>query len=1552
MVDLELLNERSTPRRQEQGQDWRSLFQNIQLSTAAHMPEIAERVGIPVVPELALSETEREQIQLLQERGVFPSGLVTGRPPYRTTSVSRSDIQRMIGGFYDEDQIFMPEITLPEYEDPRGFHPTTIHKDIIEGLTYATRAITVGINSLYEMARPERFTAPTEGFEESTWQTQHGYWQRVYNYEEMHPDISLLASSFLASIIRAAEPYSEISEMMGTEPGLLTSEAAQREAQGIGARVGEFAEPEWTEASQAALEESPILNVLGTAVTETVLDPLMWIPGAGGFVGALKGGQVLSLMDDAARVSRYNESISNIGKFLEFQRMAPTEMQLMRQAGLNLDASTERWLTRLHDSGIRTPSVGEWIGYGTNRANARVRTFLDPYGDLRRVAIAASRIMEANAVDDLQRYEGWQAIVKQTAKALGKTEEEVASYGAQLVEEVFAANQSALRPRGQANWILDDTGELITGPRGQNFVDEITPAQHELMQRNQTRRLHTSQATKQTLKPPEFGYTPEVGAQQRFFDLPEEVARIEPDIPALGVGREGAEYTGRPGFYEPREAGRDFIPGVTEPPVYIETPGQGFLFDRPSPQPNASREELAAYRRFTKNWPTIKEKTDELTRLWDELDLRGVPDRPVIRIPADATLLEVEYQLSRAQRLMTDIQTNRLAGVRYVIRSVEQGLPAGSPLYQDYAGSVIREAIPAFRDADAATVKSFSKLLYEIVQDSLNVGSAAPLRREALAGMVTEPLDDWINYLKHLYTDEVLQAWDNIGPSGIRAGTPRALESQIFHGATKQRAFRGSIAGANRSAAEGRAYLTDEGLRILKKGEFSRPGWVKVSKVFEDDFAYLALVRRMGANRAVSGLGYVDEAMTRFGVSSTDVPTGAEAKNYYRIFDLADMSVDGKATQRWTNTFGKLKPELQERLLNTYFKDEGYMRRGDMARAVLRYYEMAQGKSAASSLGPVERIAWSVLKPMTTYFKAKTLFPFMSYHMRNIYDDLSRGWVFFDHWTPALMAEAEAMIYRGALPMYIRKWTAKVTGKSFTDTTVDDFLGLMRKEGVFDNGFISDEINRAFSDWAGLPDKLTDIEIANLTGRNMQERLRAGMVSEGVWHSKLNPFSTNFIVDQKLRQAGIDLQNMGRLTGAFAAIKEEGMTLERLGRKVRDVFIDYRDVDPITDILRQTAIPFATFTRKVIPLQLSGIFQRSARLSMKLRAYDTIDRMANAISEEESVAPSWMKGRVYRFGENIWFRPQNYDSAFELGDIVTNLEEITEGDMDAYWHLMDKFLNPIYTEGAQQTMNRDWFTGRTIYDSYSAKGVPQWWIDLGFSDEMAVRLDHSVGSVFRVLNEQRRVRRAFEDGLQPLEVARFTLGAPLYESGDASSGVHYQLIENRRLLENNGVEWIYGSPSVYGVPPSRVKVVGDLLWERLSWDFSNEEYLQMGPRTELPRPFVDEEGESRSQLSIIEKMESDISALFRLQDMYEELQAGTRRGMGTNRFIPTVEPVMTPEEAKMLDNMAQALILTKIAILFAGAQAGEINSESAAQRVQSAWRGQLESEIAPAPVNK
>lgn len=1207
-------------------------------------------------------------------------------------------------------------------------------------------------------------------------------------------------------------------------------------------------------------------------VTESLTDPLTWFPIQAGY--------------RAARTGR------GLGNALQGWTVNP-------RSGEILDNFTTL------ERGLRKPTLGEYVGWGTNRINHAMRTLFDPHNRIRQALNSARRAGGAEGVLDYTQTMQWEALLQDISTRTGISYEELSASATRIIEEELGAQLRVLRNAPEP------------GMRGSRVVEDIEGA---LVQ-------------EQRMDPLQVGEGPYVSRPTGGVPDPTRPQQIglftrEPVTPSE---------------YRPLETGYREIIGGQRP--VAEEAFQFRLFGTPEEQARV---------------------IDDVIGLQEEMVTRGWAGTSYTRQQlAEMTMPQLQRHLIDSQTNFINRNARHLAGIDRFRERVIEGETIGDITGPDrFVNSVIRSGVPALRDAPDDVIEDYAKVLYEAAYDTMNVGPRAPLAREAAAGLLTDPLASHYGYVEHIQADQMLDAYVQAaklrGRTVSRAGASNELGSVIAHGSTRQRGYRGSINEGNTAARDGRAWMVPgqtaadkPTLRILPEGQRPPPGnnWVRVDQMFNDDLPNLMIHRRLSATRAVGGLQYLDTVMNDVGrYSPTGRPQGWAERPYLRfrddsgnfhpsagaevgvpttVWELPGMSyLDGagirRPTNQWTQTFGKLTPEMQNRLVNTYFPDADY------ARATLRWYEISQGsREIIEGLAPVVKMGFSMLRQYNTYFKAKTLFPFTSYWFRNFYDDYVRASTWVDGMMPNDVSDGFKTIYHGRIPPHVREYVANLEGILPEDVTVDQLLYHLRREGLFEAGIFYDEIDDAVRRGIGDPDQFE-------VGNNAIERLRThglagvGQRFEGWAHHPTNPFSTNFIADQAGKQFGRDSANMVRLGATYAAMRS-GRPLEEVGELVRRALIDYADVDPVTGFFRETGIsPFITFQRHAIPQNIAAITRRPQKIIPRLRAL----RIGNDLIQHEygeDEQPSWSDTIMYRVGRDLWFRPNNFDSVFDIGEIINTFSRFIVGrDEKEGFQFIAENTGPVVTELPEQLFNYDLYTGKPVYDERAGRDIPEFFRALGLSEEGSIRAWHAISTIWR---GARLIRPTAEvlagEDVSGLKIERAGIGIPLYGQ-DPDINTHYMMQDNEEMLGNIGMEVNqYGSWNTYSVPPEQVGNAATRLFQRLAIYYASDMYLSEVPYTGAPRAFAeggrDESGYyQESRLDMLADMKRDIRGLWALQDRADFYLENGRLD----------EDIFTEGELDFLNNLMASVLMTEMGVIMMALQEGEIDERSAGARMR------------------
>lgn len=147
-------------------------------------------------------------------------------------------------------------------------------------------------------------------------------------------------------------------------------------------------------------------------------------------------------------------------------------------------------------------------------------------------------------------------------------------------------------------------------------------------------------------------------------------------------------------------------------------------------------------------------------------------------------------------------------------------------------------------------------------------------------------------------------------------------------------------------------------------------------------------------------------------------------------------------------------------------------------------------------------------------------------------------------------------------------------------------------------------------------------------------------------------------------------KGVGRRGGKFT-IKQQEAAAEIAGKRVRKFNIDYGDLTETERKVWKRVVPFYTWMRKNIPLQIEMMMMRPGRQAIVpkgLNALETITGMESGGPRVEgfSAMPAWMKqmSAVYLFGEGqgrngVYWKPESLLPVFDIGKLTQGTESMT-----------------------------------------------------------------------------------------------------------------------------------------------------------------------------------------------------------------------------------------------------------------------------------------------------
>jgi hypothetical protein len=210
-----------------------------------------------------------------------------------------------------------------------------------------------------------------------------------------------------------------------------------------------------------------------------------------------------------------------------------------------------------------------------------------------------------------------------------------------------------------------------------------------------------------------------------------------------------------------------------------------------------------------------------------------------------------------------------------------------------------------------------------------------------------------------------------------------------------------------------------------------------------------------------------------------------------------------------------------------------------------------------------------------------------------------------------------------------------------------------------------------------------------------------------------NPLSTHNILQREGRAVGSTVEDLSRVA-LFLDQLHKGVPLEDAALHVRKYLFDYGELTDFEKKIRNTAVPFYTWLRKNLPLQLESLAaqpQKFAHMGKVVGAVEN-ENEKEGIAVPKEQRPEWLQRQdavqlpvLTSKGEKVLFNP---DLPFQDLDTIP-MEEISKGQGLAAASQAGKtiisMLNPWLKAPAELALNREAFTGREIVPEDLGEGA-------------------------------------------------------------------------------------------------------------------------------------------------------------------------------------------------------------------------------------------------------
>jgi hypothetical protein len=213
---------------------------------------------------------------------------------------------------------------------------------------------------------------------------------------------------------------------------------------------------------------------------------------------------------------------------------------------------------------------------------------------------------------------------------------------------------------------------------------------------------------------------------------------------------------------------------------------------------------------------------------------------------------------------------------------------------------------------------------------------------------------------------------------------------------------------------------------------------------------------------------------------------------------------------------------------------------------------------------------------------------------------------------------------------------------------------------------------------------------------------------------KVNPLSTDNALLRVGRRVNTALEDGGRL-GLFLAKRKGGFSVDDATSIVQDYLFDYSSLSKADQAIKQ-AVPFWTWTRKNLPLQLETLIKNPGKITTQMHALEAVRQEVEPGTQGTAV-PNWMLGQEAIVGGDTAYIPDlpfisTYEQLRPLGTLLRNVRGGQPAEWDTFARelinasgvggIPGAFLPILYQIAAGEEV----FSGRQFRPGETVAGVP------------------------------------------------------------------------------------------------------------------------------------------------------------------------------------------------------------------------------------------------------
>lgn len=348
----------------------------------------------------------------------------------------------------------------------------------------------------------------------------------------------------------------------------------------------------------------------------------------------------------------------------------------------------------------------------------------------------------------------------------------------------------------------------------------------------------------------------------------------------------------------------------------------------------------------------------------------------------------------------------------------------------------------------------------------------------------------------------------------------------------------------------------------------------------ETDIAKILTVRKVASQKAILEKKYVDKLKSLFTKDKIEQLSPEFVKEFGDVFQ--EVKLPGR--------FKKIKEDGVTKSVRVSQKLKLPVA---VAKDLINFRKKAIDDEATN-------FALRNFDKVQNYYKRFLTLPFPAFHARNFISSVSQN--FLDINIQSLNPEKHLQvinILNGKKGSLVDSFGRKYTFKKILEEA--------QKNGVITESFFELDIQK-----------------------NIEQKLSNALRRISI--NSFNPLSTKNFVFKTGEKTGRYIENEARMVN-FITNLQRGFSFEEASVRTKQFLFDYNNLSKFEKEFLRRMIPFYTFTRKNLELQVKALLKTPGLIGAELKlakpVSELLNNAANSLSEEEKeLLPDWIKGQL------------------------------------------------------------------------------------------------------------------------------------------------------------------------------------------------------------------------------------------------------------------------------------------------------------------------------------